>query len=498
MTEQMRVSVGQAAYVATFGTETNSFIDIPTTEKDFEDCCLFRRGQYSDPPNYLSQLQIFLAQLLQGSGFEVTHGLCAFGRVGGPVTTQAYTSLSEEIIAEVRATKPKVILMFVHGAMISETDRDAEGTFLSRLRSVCGPDTFIGCVLDLHVNLSDQMLAAADLLIGCKEYPHDDFAAAAQSLVTLALRAINGEMNLVTRTFDTRMIGLFSTKTEPMKAIVDAFRAEEEAGHALQVWAAHGFPFSDTEQTSYKIVVTTDGDGEAAAQLAERLGRRVIAARNALPAERHSVEAIASLPYISGRGPIVLGDIADNPMGGAPGDCTHLLRHLIYNIESPSALATVYDPEFVQLAKHVSAGDTFAGKLGGKVSDNSGTPISDTFKMLRFLENKTVSTPSGASELGDTCVVQVRDAVTIVASIPVQVFSSSYFTDCGLDLDDFRYVAVKSTQQFTSFFGAPASGFYFISTPGALSQDYASFSYTHLKTSSIWPFVEDPMAAPFF
>lgn len=488
--------VERAAYVATFGTETNSFIEFPTTEADFEHCCLFRKGRFSDPPNYLSQLQILLATLLRQKGYDVTHGLCAFGKVSGPLTADTYDTLTREIFDEVRAARPAMILMFVHGAMIAEGLPDAEGTFLRQLRTIAGPDTVIGCVLDLHVNLSEQMLQAADLLIGCKEYPHDDFPAAAQALVDLADRTRRGEVTPVTATFDCRMIGLFSTKSEPMKTLVDAFRSKEAAGEALQIWAAHGFPWSDTEDTSYKIVVTTDGDAARASQIAADLGRRVYAVRDRLPMTLHRPEDIERLPRDRDRGPLVLGDIADNPMGGAPGDATHLLRHLIYEIDAPTAFATILDPGLVRQMRDAAPGTPCAVELGGKISRNSGSPISDDAEMLGYFNDKSVVTANGASALGDCCLIRIRQATIIVASIPVQVFSSAYFTDFGLDLAAFDYVGVKSTQQFASFFGEQAGGFGFISTPGALAQDYSLLDYRHVPTASTWPLAPDPLPSP--
>lgn len=483
------------AYVATFGTETNSFIEFPTLMADFEDCCLYRRGNYSDPPNYLSALQIRLATLLEGQGFDVFHGLCAFGKVSGPVDDDTYNTLTKEIFDEVKESRPDIILMFVHGAMISSTYADAEGEFLANLRKLAGPDVFIGCVLDLHVNLSNRMLNAANLLIGCKEYPHDDFADAAEALVELARRTLAGEINPTTRYFDCRLIGLFGTKSEPMKSHVDGFRAIERSGSALQVWAAHGFPWADSHDTSYKVVVTTDNDPDQALRIARQLGQGIYDDRKRLPMETVELNEIHSVKRNKKKGPLVLGDIADNPMGGAPGDSTYLLRHLIEKSVERSAFATILDPELVAELKTHSVGASVDMSLGGKISKNSGPPIVGAAEIRGHFPDMGIKTASGLSRLGDCVLIRQGPVDIIVASIPAQIFSPAYFTDFGLELSDYEYVGVKSTQHFASFFAETAGGIAYVSTPGALAQDYSRLAYDKLDAASIWPVMPDPLSA---
>ena len=487
------------AYVATFGTETNSFIEFPTTIQDFHDCCLYYNGAYSKPPNILSTLQIRLADLLGAMGYDVEHGLCAFGNVSGPLTHETYAELSQEIIAEVKAFKPDVILLFVHGAMVSERHLDAEGVFLETLRTEVGAKVKIGAVLDLHVNLSDRMLKAADLLIGCKEYPHDDFPVACESLVNLIHRQMQGEINPVTRYFDCRLIGLFGTKEGAMKAHVDKFRALERDGEVLQAWAAHGFPWGDTLDTSFKVVVTTDGDAQKAQSLAEKLGMEIYEDRRLLPMTIHHPEDIGNIVQDLPKGPLVLGDIADNPMGGAPGDATFLLRHLIENETRASAFSAICDPALVSSLADAEVGATVEISLGGKISGHSGEPITGEALLLQKHSSKSVIVKAesivgeASVDLGDTVVLRIKSVDVVVSSLPVQSVAPSFFSDFDLEPSEYAILAVKSTQHFAAYFAETAGAFAYISTPGALVQDYEKLPYQHLDRQSIWPLAADPL-----
>ncbi|MEM9880156.1 MAG: M81 family metallopeptidase [Pseudomonadota bacterium] len=487
------------AYVATLGTETNSFIEFPTTLKQFQDCCLFHKGEYSDPPNMLSMLQIRLAARLKDKGYQVEHGLCAFGNVSGIVTDEAYRALCDEVYAEVEAYQPDMVLCFIHGAMVSESHLDAEGVFLETLRAKLGPGVKIGAVLDLHVNLSDRMLSAADLLIGCKEYPHDDFLTSCDTLVDLMYRMQRGEIRPVTRYFDCRMIGLFGTKSGAMKEYVEQFRALEDSGEILQAWTAHGFPWADTPDTSFKVVVTTDGDVAKALDLSRSIGMDMYANRRAFPMTIHQPGEMHDIDWDPKNGPMVLGDISDNPMGGAPGDATFLLRHLIDHETRPVAFSTIYDPGLVAALASVAVGETAAVSLGGKVSIHSGTPIeADALILGKYpAHSVVVDGPmfggQASFKLGDTVVLRIGCVDIVVASYLAQPVSPAFFSAAGLTPENYAILAVKSTQHFATSFAEIAGAIGYISTPGALAQNYDQLSYAHLDMTSIWPLVDNPL-----
>src|SRR5258708_10335903 len=77
----------------------------------------------------------------------------------GAVTAQAFERMSATLVDGYRRSGADVIFIELHGAMVADGYDDAEGELLRRVRAVAGPDVPVVGTLDLHVNMSDAMLA---------------------------------------------------------------------------------------------------------------------------------------------------------------------------------------------------------------------------------------------------------------------------------------------------------------------------------------------------
>ena len=67
------------------------------------------------------------------------------------------------------------ICVSLHGATCTVSEEDACGTFLKFLRDLVGSEKVIAASCDLHANVTEKMLAAADIICGYQSYPHVDF-----------------------------------------------------------------------------------------------------------------------------------------------------------------------------------------------------------------------------------------------------------------------------------------------------------------------------------
>ena len=82
--------------------------------------------------------------------------------------TNSFLSFSQKILEYV--SNVDLILLDLHGAIVTETCTDAEGLLLETLRAIA-PDTPIAVALDFHANISDVMVAHADIITGYHTYP---------------------------------------------------------------------------------------------------------------------------------------------------------------------------------------------------------------------------------------------------------------------------------------------------------------------------------------
>ena len=60
--------------------------------------------------------------------------------------------------------------------MVAEHLDDGEGEILARVRKVIGKDLPLVASLDLHANVTPEMVEHADALIAYRTYPHVDMA----------------------------------------------------------------------------------------------------------------------------------------------------------------------------------------------------------------------------------------------------------------------------------------------------------------------------------
>src|SRR5690606_25256670 len=79
-------------------------------------------------------------------------------------------------------------------AMAVEHLDDGEGPLISAVREIVGPDVPIVAPLDMHTNLSEEMMAGADAFVGYKHYPHIDTPETGAHAMRILVQTIRGEV----------------------------------------------------------------------------------------------------------------------------------------------------------------------------------------------------------------------------------------------------------------------------------------------------------------
>jgi microcystin degradation protein MlrC len=163
-------------FVAALGTETNTFAPLPVDRSAFERAFYAPPGTHPDTPTMTSAPIVAARARARRDGFTLIEGTAAFAEPAGLVARGAYESLRDEILGQLRAALPVAVALFgMHGAMVADGYDDCEGDLLARAREIVGPDVVIGVELDLHCHLTPKRVAAAELIVLFKEFPHTDF-----------------------------------------------------------------------------------------------------------------------------------------------------------------------------------------------------------------------------------------------------------------------------------------------------------------------------------
>jgi microcystin degradation protein MlrC len=487
-------------FASGIATETNTFSPIPTGLGDFAVC---RAGKSetetgAEPP---FDLETIWGDPVRARGDDFVFGLMAFAQPAGVTVRQAYEALREELLRKLQKALPvDVVLLMLHGAMVADGYDDCEEDLVERVRAMVGPETIIGVELDLHCHLSESLLKTANLVVIYKEYPHTDCNDRAHELLELATSAREGKIRPVTALYDCRMIGLYPTKRQPMRSFVDAMSDAERRPGVLSVSFGHGFPFADLPHVGSKVIAITDGDPGLADQVAREFGRRAYDLRHEIGFEGLSIPLEEALPkaLASSKLPVVVADQSDNAGGGAPGDSTFALRWLLDHDVEDVAMAILYDPSVVGLAKKAGIGASLPVRLGGKMGPFSGNPIDLDVTVTALRENYAHAFPQESGEpmlfaAGDVVALRHGTIDIVVSSERCQCYSPEIFSDLGIELASKRLVIPKSFLHFYSAFAPIAGEVIFMASAGAVAPDPRQVPYRRLATSGMYPWIESPL-----
>ena len=450
-------------FIAALNHETNSFSPIPASFASFE-----RRGLYRPSRLAPEQRDAALAPLRLSGGFgtliacaeergdDYVVGLSGHAEPSGPTARADYETLRDELLADLAAAMPvDAVLLFLHGAQIAHGYDDCEGDLLARVRALVGPGVPVGAELDLHATITDAMVAAADVLIACKEYPHTDFAERARDLYAIIADAAAGRTRPVTLRRRVPMLAGLHTPSEPARSFIDRAASLEGKNGILSVSILHGFSLSDLPDTSGNVLVVADGKSAAAEAALTELARGFFALRGIGQAAAASIEDTLDAALAEPEGPVVIGEPYDNPGGGWAGDGTFLLREMLKRGVKNAASAIIWDPVAVQLAGDAGVGAVLPLRIGGKVSARSGDPLDVTAEVIAVnpqARQRSFFSPGGRL-FGPAVAVKVEGVTIVLGSERTQALSLDAFGDLGLDPGSFAVIALKSSQHFYAQFG---------------------------------------------
>lgn len=489
-------------FTASLATETNTFAPAPTGRGGFEQFGIYFGTASQEAAEGAGALLHAIRKLALADGHIVVESLCTFAQPSGPTLRAVYEEFRDRILADLRAALPvDAVQLFLHGAMVAEGYDDCEGDLLQRVRAIVGPHVPIGAELDLHCHFTEAMRTAADALVAFKAYPHVDGHERAIELYRILVATAQGRVRPTTAVFDCRMVGLWHTTSEPMAGFVRRMQSFEGRDGVLSVSLGHGFPWGDVADSGARLWVITDDDAALAQRLAEQLGREFWALREATRSRPLEVDAAidrARLVWQRGGShlrTVVMADVADNAGGGAPSDSTFILRALVDQGIGNAVLGAFWDLGAIAICAEAGEGATLDLRVGGKCGASSGQPV-DLRVTVRALRSAHSQDVFGARwPLGVSAWVQTDTGLDLLlCSIRCQIYGTDAFTGIGIELTGRALIVVKSTQHFHAAFSPLADEVLYVSTPGAITPDFARIPY-RVRSLDYWPRVDDPFAS---
>ena len=491
------------SFVAGIVTETNTLSPIPTGLPDWEIL-------QPDEPAPKDGAIDGLVRKATEAGDTLIRGISAFAMPAGTTVRSAYETLRTRLLEQLEAAMPvDAVFLPLHGAMVAQGYDDGEGDLIQHVRRIVGPNVKIGVHIDLHCHLTQEMLDGCDALVIYKEYPHTDMADRAMDLYDMIKDAHEGRTRPVMAMFDCKFMGIVPTNPQPMRGFVDAMMAAEGKDGILSLSLGHGFPWGDVPESGARMLAVVDAeqvpDASAyAARVAEAWGRRFFDLRHEVIVKPLEMEAALDRAVAATHAPVVVADQADNAGGGAPSDSTFVLRRLLERKVEGAALAMMWDPIVVNLAKAAGIGARLQVRLGGKMGPASGDPLDLDVTVAGIVDGLVQLWPQTEGKMpspGGNCVhLKVHgfvgeasgpDVDVIVTSRRGQVLGLEPFTEFGIDLGTTKIVVVKSIQHFYAAYGPIAAEVIYMAAPGAVAPIMTSIPLQRANLQK-FPWVEDP------
>ncbi|WP_010278196.1 M81 family metallopeptidase [Paenibacillus senegalensis] len=485
----MRIAIGGVVH------ETNTFSNVKTTLASFT-TWEWEQGarvveRHRGVSNYLGGM-IARAEELQ---IELVPLCSALANPAGIIESSAYETLKSQLLLSLSEAGPvDAVCLSLHGAGVVEGIDDMEGHLLGSVRSRIGQGVPLVATLDLHANVTEAMVAAADALLGNHLYPHTDSYDKGWEAMDLAVQMAEGRIRPVMHLQKLPLlIPPSTTNLSPAHEVNERCAKWESERRMLDCVFFHGFPYTDTPDVGVSVLTVTDDDKDLAVRAAEDTARYIWHMREQfkqplLTPEEGIQEALAESNF-----PVIINETSDNPGGGTPGDATHLLQAMLDANLDKACFAFICDPEVVESAIAAGVGSTIEVKLGGKTDSLHGEPVTIKAYVKCITDGKFVATsPMGRGAVldhGRSVRLQAGGLDIIVSSVKGQVKDEQIFVLHGIDITRYRLVALKSSQHFRAAFEPLAARIITVDSPGLTTLQLHHLNYQRI-TRPIYPLDE--------
>lgn len=481
MSKNYRIGIGGIAI------ESSTFSPLPSTSDNF----VQQRGE-EIAANY---------PYFENGTFEGRDDVTWLGTLkarsipGGPITADSFAEMKGELLERLEAILPLDGFFFdIHGAMSVLGLDDAEGDLIAAIRELVGPECIISTGMDLHGNVTEQLVENIDIFTAYREAPHIDAMERKAQAVRNLLKCLDEGIRPY-RAWVRIPVGLPGEKTstfwEPGKSVYGKLAENDSVTGVLDASLWVGYVWADQPRNSATTVVTGTDPAAISAE-ARKIAQRYWDARTEFDfgvptgtADWAIDEALASATT-----PVVISDSGDNPTAGGAGDIPIMAKKLlereaIASGEKTALVASLMNAEAVKKAKAAGVGAEVTVTLGGVNDPVNGFPMEVTGEVQVIVENDVTG--------GDIAVIKVGGLSIIVPSRRIQFGMPTSFDMFGLDLYGFDVIVIKIGYLDHEWEELAPTRLLAL-TPGAVNQDIVNLPYERIQRP-MFPFDTD-MAEP--
>ncbi|MCY3778650.1 MAG: M81 family metallopeptidase [Candidatus Aminicenantes bacterium] len=481
--------------IASLMHESNTFYPVPTTREMFRDTCLVSGAQVLSHWGEAHHEIGGMLEVVPGLGLETVPLVTGTAMPAGPLREDAYEGILEEILDRIAGESLDGLLLALHGAMVAEHVRDADGRTAAAIRRLVGPDLPIVMTLDLHANVSPLMIESVTATTIYRTYPHLDQRDRGREAARILAQTMEGRIRPVQSLVKPPVcISILAQATgqEPMAGLYRRMEELIEQDGVVSASIAPGFAYADVEEMGPAFLVVTDGDRSLARNEALALARRAWDRRDELTLPGTPIKQAVAEAMAAEAGPVTLLDVGDNVGGGSPADGTLILEEVMRTGSGP-ALVVLFDPAAVQACAASGVGTEVSLGVGGKSDDLHGPPIPIRGRVRclhdgAFVEDEPRHGGARFNNQGLTALVEADEGHAVVlTSLRMAPMSLEQVLSLGIRPRAYRILVAKGAIAPVAAYEPVSSRMIYVDTPGITSANPAHFDYRH-RPRPLYPF----------
>ncbi len=493
----MRIAIGQ------LWQESNTLNPLPTTLADYEAFGIVEGPAILDQFAETNELGGFIQSLRAWTEPAEIVGLMRFAAwPSGPVDSATFRVLIDRMMDKLQAAgRIDAVLLALHGSLVAECEPDVEGHLLQRVREHIGPKMPLVATLDLHANITQRMVEAADVLTLYHTAPHIDVMSTGKRGAE-ALRRILFEGAKPVTAFRKLPMVVPAERANTQNpesfsyGVRKTLQAWERNYHVLSAGLATVQPWLDIPDLGTSVLVVCDGEAwkswadASCASLANEVWNH---RRDYLPELVDIADAVRSA-HARSDGLTVISDSADATTSGSTGDSTAVLSELIkYDWPYP-AVVTLVGPETVAEAERRVIGAEWSTSLGGTRNPRVFKPVSLSVRVQNLFDAKFILSGHLAEKLpidmGRSVVLTHKNVHIVVTSRSGPHFAPQLFQTAGLDPFGASVLVAKSPCGFRAAYADRAREIFVVRAPGCAPSDFWRLPFQRIPRP-LWPWDDE-------
>lgn len=447
----------------------------------------------------------FVPRLRELRDFHPVPLVVAFAESGGPCDHDVFTGFVDEIVEGLCRHSPiDAVYIIGHGAGITTDHDDLDGLYFAAVREVVGPNVPIVVDLDYHANISDRMLANADVIVGYRTNPHVDMAERSRECAEIIHEMLGGlrpKQAAVRLPLVLPQIAQLTAPGQPCGDLM-SYATSLVGDDVLSVSIFPGFAFSDTSYNGFTVVASSRTSTALASSIATDVAKRTWAVRSHFDRKLTSLDEAVQRALSHRDSPqLILADVADNPGGGGRCNTTWLLSALCKAGATQVALGLFYDPALVRIAQDRGVGDEFHAQFNSEEKNEFSRPFVCRARVANLTDGKLINRHGMLAnvpiDLGPSCLLDLGGILVAVTSKRAQIYSPDFFTHFGVNLSEIRCFVVKSRGHFRAGFEGltTAENILEVDAPGLTTPNLLTVPWAQLPRPA-WPLDREATWAP--